>query len=55
MCLILWKVSDALALGGAGLRGLGKGLSRVPSSSRPARRSSGCVSTVGLCVRPVGP
>ena len=48
-CLVLWKVSDALALGGAGPRGLGKGLSRVP----PLFASSPAV--VGLYIRPAGP
>ena len=57
-CLVLWKVSDALALGGVGPRGLRKGLSRVPSSSRPARRSSCCIfARQGhrRCLYPRGP
>ena len=57
-CLVLWKVSDALALGGVGPRGLRKGLSRVPSSSRPARRSSCCIfARQGhrRCLYPHGP
>lgn len=57
-CLVLWKVSDALALGGVGPRGLGKGLSRVPSSSRPDPRSSCCIfARQGhrRCLYPRGP
>ena len=57
-CLVPWKVSDALALGGVGPRGLGKGLSRVPSSSRPDPRSSCCIfARQGhrRCLYPRGP
>ena len=42
-CLVLWKVSDAVALGGRARGGWVRVLSRVPSSSCPARRSSGGV------------
>ena len=41
--LVLWKMCDAVALGGRARGGWVRVLSRVPSSSRPARRSSGCI------------
>ena len=43
LCLVLRKVRDAVALGGRARGDWVKVASRVPSSSRPARRSSGCI------------
>ena len=57
-CLVLWKVSDAVALGGRARGGWVRVLSRVPSSSCPARRSSGCIfARQGhrRCLYPRGP
>ena len=49
MCLVLWKVSDALALGGAGPRGLGKSFG--PGSLLFAYSPA----VVGLYIRPAEP
>ena len=49
LCLVLWKVRDAVAFGGVGPRRLGKSfeLGSLLFASSPA--------VVGLYIRPVGP